>query len=108
MSKKLKSVKKCLKHHQTTLESHRVWFEDDWDGSERPDFFFFFFGYFGGILEVFWRYFGALEYPTKNVVYLETVFLVWGIMGQLQVKKKHKCADWIFPKLSHIKDMYIQ
>ena len=39
MSKKLKSVKKCLKHHKTTLESHLVGFGDGWDGSERPDFF---------------------------------------------------------------------
>ena len=38
MSKKLKSVKKSLKHHKTILESHLVGFGGDWDGLERPEF----------------------------------------------------------------------
>ena len=39
MSKKLKSVKNGLKHHQTILESHMEGFGDDWDRLERSDFF---------------------------------------------------------------------
>ena len=71
MSKKLKSVKKCLKHHQTTLEGHRIWFEDDWNESERSDFFCDFW-IFGVFLGYFWDIFGVFEYVTKIGLYLET------------------------------------
>ena len=55
MSKKLKSVKNGLKHHQTILESHMEGFGDDWDRLERSDFFFVIFGF----LVYFWCIFGV-------------------------------------------------
>ena len=58
MSKKLKSVKNGLKHHQTILESHMEGFGGDWDRLERSDFVLCFldlwciFGVFLGYLSM--------------------------------------------------------